>query len=44
MAVRVKLRVSRGSRAKIVTVLVGSGAESEEPVVVLKPEASYCYE
>jgi hypothetical protein len=38
MVVRVKLRVSRGSSAKIVTVLVSSGAESEEPVVVLRPE------
>jgi predicted aspartyl protease len=38
MVVRVKLRVSRGNRAKIVTVLVNSGAESEEPVVVLRPE------
>jgi predicted aspartyl protease len=38
MVVRVKLRVSRGDRAKVVTVLVSSGAESEEPVVVLKPE------
>jgi len=38
MVVRVKLRVSRGGRAKVVTALVSSGAESEEPVVVLKPE------
>jgi hypothetical protein len=38
MAVRVKVRVSRGGREKTLTVLVNGGAESEEPVIVVKPE------
>ncbi|MCC6041813.1 MAG: hypothetical protein LM554_01520 [Desulfurococcaceae archaeon] len=38
MAVRVKVRVSRGGREKALTVLVNGGAESEEPVIVVKPE------
>ena len=38
MAVRVRVRVSWGSRAKTVVALVNSGAESEEPVIVLRPE------
>jgi hypothetical protein len=38
MAVRVRVRVSRGSREKALTVLVSGGAESEEPVIVVKPE------
>ena len=37
MAVRVRVRVSRGDRSKAVVVLVNSGAESEEPVIVLRP-------
>jgi len=38
LAVRVRVRVSWGSRAKTVVALVNSGAESEEPVIVLRPE------
>jgi hypothetical protein len=38
VAVRVKVRVSHGSRSKVVTVLVNDGAESEDPVIVLRPE------
>jgi hypothetical protein len=38
VAVRVKVRVSHGNRSKVVTVLVNGGAESEEPVIVLRPE------
>jgi hypothetical protein len=38
MAVRVKVRVSRGGKEKALTVLVNGGAESEEPVIVVKPE------
>lgn len=38
MAVRVRVRVSRGDRSKAVVVLVNNGAESEEPVIVLRPE------
>ena len=37
MAVRVRVKISRGSREKTLIVLVNSGAESEEPVVVVSP-------
>ncbi len=40
MVVRVKVRVSRGDRALTTVVLVSSSAESEEPTVVLRPEAA----
>jgi hypothetical protein len=37
MAVRVRVKISRESREKTLIVLVNSGAESEEPVVVVSP-------
>jgi len=40
LVVRVKVRVSRGDRALTTVVLVSSSAESEEPTVVLRPEAA----
>jgi hypothetical protein len=38
MVVRVRVRISWGGKTRNVVVLVNGGAESEEPVVVLKPE------
>ena len=40
MAVRVRVRLRRGSRSVEVVVLVNSGAESDEPVVVVGPEVA----
>jgi hypothetical protein len=38
MVVRVRVRISWGGKTRNVVVLVNGGAESEEPVVVLRPE------
>jgi hypothetical protein len=38
MVVRVRVRISWGGKTRNVVVLVNDGAESEEPVVVLRPE------
>ncbi|MGB9728824.1 MAG: hypothetical protein ACP5GU_06905 [Thermoprotei archaeon] len=38
MAVRVKIKVTWESRSKTFIVLVNGGAESDEPVIVLRPE------
>jgi hypothetical protein len=38
MVVRVRVRISWGGKTSNVVVLVNGGAESEEPVVVLRPE------
>lgn len=38
MAVRVKVGVTWKSKAKTFIVLVNGGAESDEPVIVLRPE------
>jgi len=38
VVVRVRVRVSRGGRSRTVVVLVNGGAESEEPVIALRPE------
>jgi hypothetical protein len=38
MVVRVRVGISWGGKTRNVVVLVNGGAESEEPVVVLKPE------
>ncbi|MCC6022890.1 MAG: hypothetical protein LM560_07295, partial [Desulfurococcaceae archaeon] len=38
LAVRVRVRVSWRGRSKTFTVLVNGGAESEDDVIVLRPE------
>jgi hypothetical protein len=38
MVVRVRVRISWGGKTRNVVVLVNGGVESEEPVVVLRPE------
>jgi hypothetical protein len=38
MVVRVRVRISWRGKTRNVVVLVNGGAESEEPVVVLRPE------
>jgi len=38
LVVRVRVRVSFGGSSKTVVVLVNGGAESEEPVIALRPE------
>lgn len=40
MVVRVRIRVSHGGRSVTAVVLVNSGAESDEPTVVLRPEVA----
>ena len=40
MVVRVKVRLSRGSNVKELAVLVNSGAESEEPTVVVDKDVA----
>ena len=37
MAVRVRIRIKANEKNKVLTVLVNGGAESEEPVIVIKP-------
>ena len=37
MAVRVKVRIRANGKSKVLTVLVNGGAESEEPVIAIKP-------
>ncbi len=32
------MRISRGNKSKVLVVLVNGGAESEEPVIALRPE------
>lgn len=38
MAVRVRIKVTWKNKAKTFIVLVNGGAESDEPVIVLRPE------
>jgi predicted aspartyl protease len=40
LVVRVRIRVSHGGRSVTAVVLVNSGAESDEPTVVLRPEVA----
>jgi predicted aspartyl protease len=40
LVVRVRVRVSHGGRSVTAVVLVNSGAESDEPTVVLRPEVA----